>query len=203
MYYVLGDGGMKYGPATVDVLIQWAGEGRIQAGTMLQDESGMQVKAGDVPDLRPYLVSAAPDLEPQNPMGGVGQPQPGGFQTSQPTSPYSQPTQPNPMQTPGYGQPSSPYGNANNPSPYVRAPGYNYGGEEARKTATTGWIWLCAGFLCCFFFHIPAFIYGKKADQMGETQGKIIMWISGILLALGFLGTVGWIILAALTGGFS
>lgn len=51
-YFVLGEGAAKYGPVTVDVLTQWAAEGRIHPQTMLEDAATMQqVRAQDVPGI--------------------------------------------------------------------------------------------------------------------------------------------------------
>lgn len=52
-YYVLGDQGMKYGPADLDTLNAWIAEGRIVSHTMLEDEiSGGQIAASAVQGLQ-------------------------------------------------------------------------------------------------------------------------------------------------------
>jgi hypothetical protein len=49
-YFVLTQTG-RYGPADIAQLSQWAGEGRISPETMLEDETGVHVKAGSVAGL--------------------------------------------------------------------------------------------------------------------------------------------------------
>jgi len=51
-YFVVMPDGQKFGPADVDVLTQWAHEGRLTQQTILQDETtGTTVPAGNVPGI--------------------------------------------------------------------------------------------------------------------------------------------------------
>lgn len=60
-FFVVGIDGRRYGPADRAMLVQWAREGRIAAGTRLIDcETGRQVLAGDFAELRPSLGGVGP-----------------------------------------------------------------------------------------------------------------------------------------------
>ncbi len=102
-YFVVGQGGAKYGPADVATLNQWAAEGRIQAGTSFEEEgTGRIVQAHEVAGL--FLSQGAQHFPPgsyagqgmygQNPQvpgqgAGMRPEQPGQFsQAPQPGSNY-------------------------------------------------------------------------------------------------------------------
>lgn len=52
-YFVIGPDGQKYGPATVDVLRDWAAQNRINNLTMLEDvDTGTRIMATTVPGLQ-------------------------------------------------------------------------------------------------------------------------------------------------------
>lgn len=61
-YFVVMPDGQKFGPADVDVLTQWAHEGRLTQQTILQDAtSGTTVPAGNVPGIMfPLAQQQAP-----------------------------------------------------------------------------------------------------------------------------------------------
>jgi len=89
-YYVL-DGPSRYGPANVQILNQWAMEGRILQDTKMQEAStGRTLNASEVPGL-----SIPQQMGPPSP--GLGQTQaiyqqPNPYATPpQPTSPYLRP----------------------------------------------------------------------------------------------------------------
>lgn len=164
MYYVVTDDGQKYGPADLDTLKQWQAENRLTPTTKLEEAStGKQLDAAQVPglfgnpDAGPGDVTAAQTPDPQNPVGGLGQPGQGTpSQPHVPTSPYNpqagvgpmgdspSPANPDPAESPYAtptaqpnqpgGEPSSPYGSPNAPSsPYDQhAPG---GGQSPYGSA--------------------------------------------------------------------
>ncbi|MFO0972888.1 MAG: TM2 domain-containing protein [Phycisphaerae bacterium] len=65
-YLVLGADGQRYGPAELPLLVQWAQEGRIVAGTVLIDaDTSEQFPAGRIAELRDALF-AQPQPAPQS-----------------------------------------------------------------------------------------------------------------------------------------
>lgn len=80
-YYVLMPDGQRFGPADVDMLTQWAHEGRLNQQSMLQDElSGSTIPAGNVPGIMFPLASFQQPPAPE--YSQYNQP---------PTSPYARP----------------------------------------------------------------------------------------------------------------
>lgn len=174
MYWVLGEGGAKYGPADVATLKQWATENRLTPTSMLEDATtGVQMQASQVPDIFP---PAAPPTGPSaagSPYQSPGGPPPGG-------NPYQQQ---NPYSTP----------NASYPRP-------DYSGSDKAPTiAIVGWILAAVSLLCCPICLGPAAIYcGYKADQEGYKHGKLLMICAAVAIVLGALIGIG---LSAATGG--
>lgn len=80
MYSVVGPDGNLYGPADIATLIQWRNEGRLNAQTMLVDESGNRFMASTVPALFPPQQPGMPTQQmPGQQMPGqpyAGQPNP-------------------------------------------------------------------------------------------------------------------------------
>ncbi len=69
-YFVRASDGQTYGPVDAATLRQWAAEGRVIADTWLQEEgSGILLRAGDIPELQPYLPLIAAPITPQGPPG--------------------------------------------------------------------------------------------------------------------------------------
>lgn len=55
-FWVISDNGQRYGPADIATLQQWAGEGRIVAGTQIFcEDSGETLSASHLPELAPLL----------------------------------------------------------------------------------------------------------------------------------------------------
>lgn len=182
MYFVVGDGGSKYGPADVETLKQWAAENRLTPTTMLEDAAtGVQLQASQVPDLFP---PAQPVIQQSAP-------------TEAPGSPYATPS--SPYQTPGAG-PASPY----QQNPYSAPMGtYPRGGpvggesEAAKQAVMYGWICFALGVVCCFLISPGAIYFGKKAKDEGHSQGQLIFILGIIWTCLGACGTIFYIIAIA------
>ncbi len=82
MYYVIGEGGAKYGPADAATLKQWASENRLTPTTMLEDAAtGVQMQASQVPDIFPPAAPSQPAAAPSAPQANPYQQQ----------NPYSMP----------------------------------------------------------------------------------------------------------------
>jgi hypothetical protein len=203
MYYVVGEGGAKYGPADVDTLKQWATENRLTAAMMLEDAAtGAQIPAGQVPGLFP----PAPTQTIQQPMApGMGQ------GPSQPSSPYQSPTAPgSPYQAPTQQQnPYSPPGsNPYSQNPYQAPATYPRGASGSTgnsNTIVTAWIMFALGVACCFLFSPAAIFFGKKAKDEGHPQGNLVMILGIIWTCLGGCGFVFGMIgifSGGSTGGF-
>jgi hypothetical protein len=123
MYFVLGAGGAKYGPADLDTLKQWAAENRITPDMLLEDAStGAQIPARQVPGLFGAPLGSPPPAAPPQDLGapGMGAPGMGGPmgdpgmaqpQVPQPQVPQPQEPQPGPLQGPagGYAESQGPY----------------------------------------------------------------------------------------------
>jgi hypothetical protein len=64
-YFVLGEGGQKYGPADLATLNQWIGEGRLLPNTMLEDaSSGVRSTAGAISGLNFAATAPATGYAP-------------------------------------------------------------------------------------------------------------------------------------------
>lgn len=63
-YFVVGQDGVEYGPASLDVLLQWVGEGRVRPETIVRPEGQtVGVPAASIPDLLlsgPVPIQAPP-----------------------------------------------------------------------------------------------------------------------------------------------
>lgn len=88
-YLVLAEDGQYYGPADINVLDQWAGEGRILAQTVLVEQgTNVRVFAADLPELHHhYRLRSGPGVSGQQPPGAAPQ---AGQTTALPTRPASQ-----------------------------------------------------------------------------------------------------------------
>lgn len=182
MYYVIGEGGSKYGPADAATLKQWAAENRLTPTSMLEDATtGVQMQASQVPDIFP----------PAAPPGGAA-----------PGSPYQSPG--SPYSSPGAQPGAQPGGSPYQQNPYSNQ-GSNYprGGpattEGTPTIAIVGWILAGCSLLCCPICLGPAAIYcGWKADQEGYKHGKTLMICAAVAIAL---GVVIGIVLNVAVGG--
>ncbi len=169
-YFVIGPTGDKYGPATVDVLTQWASEGRLSPDSWVEDAfSGRRLLARDVPGI--ILLSAQPPTSPTygggvNP-GPHGGPQFGGnpnytgnsYQNA-PSSPYARPMQ--------YG--SQPY------SP------------EIDKYVTISWVCFGLSLVCCgFIASIVGIVYANKALEVGHPMANAPRIANIIILVLSLI----------------
>jgi hypothetical protein len=169
MYYVLGDGGAKFGPADVTTLKQWVIEGRVLPTTMLEDAVTGTVTA----------ASAINDLYP----GGQGAPGPMDMPPSTSTPPPGMAPGPvaepaNPYGTPTGGQIGTGYqAPPGSSSPYVR-PGGGSTPDTSGSTMNTLSIVFGAISLvtcCCSIFGgvvglglaVASFITGSKAKTFG------------------------------------
>jgi len=110
-FNVIAADGNKYGPVDLNTLNSWAVEGRVVAGTDIEDlTSGQTLKAASVPGIMlPGQVAPPPPgpyVQQQNP---YGQPQPGpyGQPGAQPGGQWSQPPSPYPRGMGGPGQRTS------------------------------------------------------------------------------------------------
>lgn len=186
MYYVVGEGGAKYGPADLDTLKQWAAENRLTPVMTLEDAAtGIQMLASQVPGLFP-ATSVQPILQtpaaPQDPT------------VSQPSSPYQSPQQP--YQDPA--QPQNPYSSSGPyaQNPYQTPATYNRssGSTGDSNTIIIGWVMFGLGVLCCFLFSPVAIFFGKKAKDEGHPQGNLVMILGIVWTCLGACGTILWII---------
>lgn len=64
-YYVIGQDGSKYGPADLDLIIQWINEGRIASNTTIEDSAtGQRSRAIDMPAINTYVASAPKTTPP-------------------------------------------------------------------------------------------------------------------------------------------
>ncbi len=179
MYFVVAEGGSKYGPADIDTLKVWAAENRLTPSTMLEDAAtGVQIMASQVPGLFPSsqtdIQQTAAPVESQ----------------AIPSSPYSSPGPSSSM--PG----TSPY----QQNPYSSPVGSNYGGasgesESAKQAVMYGWICFALGIVCCFLISPGAIYFGKKAKDEGHSQGNLIFILGIIWTCLGACGTVLWLVL--------
>ncbi len=189
-YYVLGDGGAKYGPADVDTLNRWAAEGRLHAGSLLEENgTGRTVRVHEVAGL---FVPGAQNPQPP------GQPGP---------SPFGQPPggQPGPYSQPGqgpYGQmPGQPGLRPEGGSPYAQAPQYGTyyrpiePDPKLDKLATWALVVSIIGFLanCCIGLIALIFtVLGRsdmgKGDYTGAKSKMTIGLVFGIIaIALGLV----------------
>lgn len=186
MYYVVGEGGAKYGPADLDTLKQWAAENRLTPSMTLEDAAtGVQMPASQVPGLfpsvpvQPVLQTPAAPLDPS---------------PSQPSSPYQSPQQPyqDPAQTQNPYSSSGPYSQ----NPYQTPATYNRssGSTGESNTIIIGWVMFGLGVLCCFLFSPVAIFFGKKAKDEGHPQGNLVMILGIVWTCLGACGSILWII---------
>lgn len=163
MYFVLGEGGAKYGPADVDTLKQWAAENRLSPTSMLEDAStGVQVQASQVPGIYPPAAPSQPTAT-QSP-----------YQTS--SEPVQNPYQQNPYSNPNAAYPRH--------SPDVK--------EGTPTIAIVGWVLAGTSLICCPICLGPAAIYcGYKADQEGYKHGKLLMILAAVAIGLGIIIGLG------------
>lgn len=174
MYFVIGEGGAKYGPADAATLKQWAAENRLTPTSMLEDATtGVQMQASQVPDIFP------PAAPPSAAASGSPYQSPGGL----PSSGGAQYQQQNPYSTPNAGYPRQ----------------SQMGDDKPPTIAVVGWILAGVSLLCCPICLAPAAIYcGYKADQEGYKHGKTLMICAAVALVLGTVIGLG---ISAASGG--
>ena len=190
MYYVLGDGGTRYGPADLATLKAWVQEGRVLPQTMLEQVvDGQVIPAAQVPDLfngpTPQTAYHAPTVN--QPAQHAPYQQPGPYQSH--PGPHGAPTNP----------PANNYQNANYPRP---------GSSGTSSQMTAGWV--CFGIACllCFIpccnlasivLHIIAITIGVKEKNQGNPQGSTLATVAGILLGLDIAAILFFIIMSAMS----
>ncbi|MBS1704717.1 MAG: hypothetical protein JST40_02500 [Armatimonadetes bacterium] len=177
-YYVVMPDGQKYGPADVDMLTQWANEGRLTPGTTVEvDGSGQRLSAQQVPGIL-WPNYGGPQM--QQPM----QPPPTPFAppTSGPQNPYS----------PGYQQAPNqynPYSQA--PSPYTR-PGA-IPGDDGSKELRNAYVFSVLGLLCCpLVFGGLGIWQASVAKQKGHPQAQSALTVAIVLTVIGFAIGIGF-----------
>lgn len=186
MYYVIGDGGAKFGPADVPTLKQWVTEGRVLPTTMLEDAvTGLVSAASENPELFPPAGAATTSVP------GPGQPlDPPSTTTSGTTSsPYGSPVSgPTSYQSP-----------PNTGSPYHRPSNSSADGNKMNTMAIAfGAASLIGCIPCCclgYLGSIPGLLLGgaslyfcTKAKEQGfNTTLPMILAIAGIVLNFGWL----------------
>lgn len=195
-YFVVLSPDQKFGPADLELLNQWATEGRILPNTILENEvSGQQIPASQLTGL----------VLPQPPADAPAQP-------SAPSNPYDpiQPTPKNPLQdTPSMSGPASnPFQNnpyQTPPTPQAAYQRYAPPLDDGSGDITKSYIFSILGFVCCCFV-LPAGIYfGNEAKKKGNPGGNaatIVAWILTGLYALGIIGYLVFVFAIVGTGGF-
>ncbi|MBX3096295.1 MAG: DUF4339 domain-containing protein [Fimbriimonadaceae bacterium] len=211
-YWVVAADGNKYGPADLNVLNEWAAQGRLTADTILEVVgTGERLHARDIPNLALPIPPSQPAPQPSVPTQNPSTPAaPSSHRPYDPHDPLSQPTpqhqpqpQANPYQQQVPGQVYNPYDN-----PYPRRS--TVGGDDGSKELTAAYVWAGAGFLlssCCLpmLCYIPAFINANHAIQKGNPGGQTAKTVVIVLLVLSLLGggvTFLSILLPIMTAGF-
>jgi hypothetical protein len=195
-YFVIWPDGQKFGPATADVLTQWASEGRINRDTDLEIvETSERIKAGNVPEI------LFPGPTPQM---GI----PTTTATSQPAAnPYANPIQSNPIQdNPVQQNPVQPqnqqvYNPYNNPYPR----GTNYSGDDGSGDITKSYVFSVLTFLCgCLPLIIGSFVFASNAEKKGNPGAKTAKIVAFVILGLNIIGWIVYIAMfpALMAGGF-
>lgn len=198
-YYVLGNDGVKHGPADVATLRTWANEGRLLANSLVFDSRGNEYTASQV---LPQLFgshSTVQQVQPQinqnpgmNPNSGFGQniqqgpsihqspdgpPAPGTY-TPPPMNPYDDPFQQNPsnMGIGGYGRRSWFGGNQ---GMGMGGWGGGWGGYGGGGGMMDGLGWLMALLFCCnIFFAIFAVFFAHRAFLAKFPLAKLMIAVS-------------------------
>ncbi|MCC6404139.1 MAG: hypothetical protein IT207_09025 [Fimbriimonadaceae bacterium] len=195
-YYVVWPDGRRFGPANLDTLNQWAGEGRISADALIEDVvAGKTVPATMVPGLEfPSPESPTAAIEPEAPP--IPDPFPGG----QSAAGWQQ-VQPNAREPGSYAPRPAP-----SLDPYATAPGAStpfprgVQQEPSPGSANLNWAWalMAVGFLCgCgFVAHIPALFLAYQAKKAGHPSANIAVIIGWVMLFLSVGGLIVWVILA-------
>lgn len=191
MYYVLGDGGTRYGPADLATLKSWVQEGRVLPQTMLEQVvDGQVIPAAQVPDL---FGGPAPQPSYQTP------------NLNQPTqhAPYQNPSSPYQGHPGPHGAPSNPPTNSYQNSSYPPATS-----SSSNKSQLTGG-WVCFGigcvlcFPCCsvlgIVLHIIAITIGVKEKNNGNPQGATLVTLASVFLALNVIGNLAFWIISAMS----
>jgi hypothetical protein len=161
-YMVVGPDGKEYGPASIDMLKQWATENRLQPTTQLRDfGSGQLIRASSLTEIFPsQAVATMPAPQGAPPAG----------QWSQPPSPsnYARP------------MPSQPVSGDS-------GAGDLWGAIIRSAIALVLFFWL--GRIGIFFAGYGLY-YAIRAQSKGHKFGIVAIVISGITLAIVGLGLV-------------
>lgn len=164
-YFVYAPNGQRYGPADLQTLQQWIGEGRVLPSSLVEQElSGERMAANTIPGLQ--FPANAP-YGPSAPMG----------------------TQPGPSPYAGYHRPGM-----NTPSP-MTMPGNNeitiswICGAVGISTVL-GCGWFPFGGVAPIILGAVGMWQGAKARDLGHSQGQSAYIFSLVVLVLGILGLV-------------
>lgn len=162
-YFVIMPDGQKFGPADVDVLTQWAHEGRINSQTMLEDAAtGQRAPASSVPGIMLPLSQSMPELQidqpVQTPMAGPG------------PSTFEQP--------PGY-------------TPYQRAEQYGVHPMAGQNEIIYAWVAFGLSLVACGCIgSLFGISFAKKAQKMGNPAAKAPLIANYVSLGLNIVGII-------------
>lgn len=165
MYFVVLPDGQKFGPADVNLLNQWALEGRVLPNTMLEDaRTGQRMPASSVPGMQ--------------------------VATPQPPAPFPAPGTMNPPQPYGqYYRPGQATGVNSSQNDLTLA--YVFAAIGLVMCMGGG---LCGGCgLVGIVFPILGLVYAKKAQDAGNPAAngaKILAWVALALQIAGFFLTI-------------
>jgi hypothetical protein len=212
VYYVLGTGGQKYGPADIAALRQWVVEGRVSTATMLEDGvTGRVFSAVELTGLFDAPAASPATPNPYNPPAAPGTMSTPYNPTGTPASPYS------PVSNPGTSQPYSPVSGmgqvhpANTDpktglplqSPYVR---YDAQKDFSRQNSVgqAALVLLILSFVCFWWqslygygVTIGAIVCAVQAKRAGHEKGQLYFVLSLVSLGLKLVSLVIVIALAA------
>lgn len=169
-YFVIMPDGSRYGPATADMLTQWASEGRIQPATVIEIEgSGQQIALSSVPGV---IL-----MERPSPIAPPGTPPPFASSSSR-------------ME--GFSQPPT-------MSPYQRGT-YDAYGNPAPNSTNFIMSWVCFALSltsCGPIAAIVGMVLASNAMKAGERGAKAPYTANMISLILGAVMVVGWLVFVA------
>ncbi|MBL8087298.1 MAG: hypothetical protein JNM85_04405 [Chthonomonas sp.] len=176
-FFVVMPDGQKYGPAEVDMLTQWAAEGRLTHQSILESaDTGQRLPAGSVQGILFLDAPSGPAAPPQQPR------------------PFSSPGVPSHPQSNPYENPIPPAGFSQPPSPYARPHDVSGSGAldpQTQNNLIISWVMFGLAFAGCGC--ITPWIgmhFAKKVEAVNPAVAKapyICNLILGILSAIGVL----------------